>query len=284
MCGKYYADREFIPRLSTLFQDVGILPDTELREEWDRVLCEDGGHDVTESRNVFGCEGVSGSSSVSGCEGVSGSGSVAGSEGVAGCEGVSGSSSDHDQILDVSPTDRAVVISQSEGGLIASKMKWGFRDPYHAGLVINARSESAAEKPMFAESVLERRCVIPASGYYEWDRSKSRYRFTRPDGGLVLLAGIFRQEIVTDLHRDPGYDDKVRIKEQQFTEPHFTILTAPANECMKPVHPRMPVTVDPDEIRKWIMDRGRIDELLGRDQMELLREQDSGQIVLDLRL
>ena len=204
MCGKYYADREFIPHLSTLFNDLGIIPDRELREEWESVLLDEE---------------------------------------------------------DISPTDRAVTISASGEGLVASKMKWGLRDPYHDTLVINARSESAAEKPMFAESICERRCVIPASGYYEWDRSKSRYRFTRPDGGLVLLAGIYRQELA---------------------EPHFTILTAEANECMKPVHPRMPVTIGQDEIRKWIMDRGSIDEILGRRQEELDREQDQGQIAMDL--
>ena len=236
MCGKYYADREFIPHLSTLFKDVGILPDPELREEWERVLLEDDDPDMS-------------------------------------C------GSDHDQILDVNPTDRAVVISLSESGLVASKMKWGFKDPYHESLVINARSESAAEKPMFSESVREHRCVIPASGYYEWDRSKSRYRFTRPDGGLVLLAGIYRQEIMTDKLGDPQDNEG-----QRATEPHFTILTAPANECMKAVHTRMPVTVDPGEIKTWIMDRNRTDELLGRDQMELLRVQDSGQIALDLGL
>lgn len=236
MCGKYYADREFIPHLSTLFKDVGIMPDPELREEWERVLLEDDSPDADGSH-------------------------------------------DHDRILDINPTDRAVVISQSEDGLIASKMKWGFRDPYHESLVINARSESAAEKPMFAESVRERRCVIPASGYYEWDRSKSRYRFTRPEGGLVLLAGIYRQEIMTDRSGDPQDNEGKRT-----TEPHFTILTASANECMKPVHPRMPVTVDPGEIRKWIVDRNKTDELLGREQMELLREQDSGQIAMDLGL
>ena len=237
MCGKYYADREFIPHLSTLFKEQGIVPDPELREEWERVLCEESnGQDMT---------GVS----------------------------------DHDQILDVSPTDRAFVISQSEGGLIATKMKWGFRDPFHDSLVINARSESAAEKPMFAESVRERRCVIPASGYYEWDRSKSRYRFTRPDGGLVLLAGIYRQEITTDKRGNTEDADELRA-----TEPHFTILTAHANECMRPVHPRMPVMIDPVEIKTWIMDRSRTSELLCREQMELLREQDSGQIVLDLGL
>lgn len=217
MCGKYYADREFIPRLSTLFREQGIAPDEELREEWEKVLLED--------------------------------------------EDRQGSGGPFRQVADVSPTDRAVTISASDDGLIASKMRWGFRDPYHEHLVINARCESAAEKPMFAESVRGRRCVIPASGYYEWDRLKSRYRFKRPDGGLILLAGIYRQEMA---------------------EPHFTVLTAEANECMRPVHTRMPVTINADEIHSWITDRHAADEMLGRVQEELLRVQDSGQIAMDL--
>ena len=210
MCGKYYADREFIPHLSSLFKDIGVTPDRELREEWEKVLLE---------------------------------------------------KDDSEAVKDVDPTDKAITISLSDGGLVASKMKWGFRDPYHDTLVINARSESAAEKQMFAESIRERRCVIPASGYYEWDRSRSRYRFRRPDGGLVLLAGIYRNELA---------------------EPHFTILTAEANDCMKPVHPRMPVTIGQDEIKDWITDRNAAGEYISRRQEELERLQDSGQIAMDL--
>ena len=210
MCGKYYADREFIPHLSSLFKDIGVAPDRELREEWEKVLLE---------------------------------------------------KDDSEAVKDVDPTDKAITISLSDGVLVASKMKWGFRDPYHDTLVINARSESAAEKQMFAESIRERRCVIPASGYYEWDRSRSRYRFRRPDGGLVLLAGIYRNELA---------------------EPHFTILTAEANDCMKPVHPRMPVTIGQDEIKDWITDRNAAGEYLSRRQEELERLQDSGQITMDL--
>ena len=210
MCGKYYADREFIPHLSSLFKDIGVTPDRELREEWEKVLLEEY---------------------------------------------------DSEAVTDVNPTDKAITISLSDGGLVASKMKWGFRDPYHDTLVINARSESAVEKQMFAESIRERRCVIPASGYYEWDRSRSRYRFRRPDGGLVLLAGIYRNELA---------------------EPHFTILTAEANDCMKPVHPRMPVTIGQDEIKDWITDRNAAGEYISRRQEELERLQDSGQIAMDL--
>lgn len=205
MCGKYYADREFIPRLSTLFKENDILTDPELKEEWDKVLYEDS--------------------------------------------------------RDVSPTDSAVTISLSSDGLFASKMKWGFRDPYHDSLVINARAETASEKQMFRESVRERRCVIPASGYYEWDPAKARYRFRKDDGGLILLAGIYRSE--------QG-------------EPHYTILTTQANECMKPVHDRMPVTVSPEEIRPWITDMSSAAGILARRPEELLRIQDSGQISMEL--
>ncbi|MBR2548269.1 MAG: SOS response-associated peptidase family protein [Eubacterium sp.] len=232
MCGKYYADREFIPHLSSLFKDIGVTPDRELREEWEKVLLE---------------------------------------------------GNDSETFTDVNPTDRAITISLSDGGLVASKMKWGFHDPYHDTLVINARSESAAEKQMFAESIKERRCVIPASGYYEWDRSRSRYRFRRPDGGLVLLAGIYRQELVSRPDKDCiETGDQSSLPAEAPFETHFTILTTEANECMKPVHPRMPVTVGTDEIRKWIMDETYKSDILGRVQEELIREQDSGQMTMDL--
>ena len=210
MCGKYYADREFIPRLSELFKDENIIPDPELREEWRKVLTDEEGQD----------------------------------------DG-----------FDVNPTDSAVTISASESGIRASKMKWGFRDPYHNSLVINARSETAPEKQMFAESMRDRRCIIPASGYYEWDSARARYRFSRPDGGLVLLAGFYRKETGED---------------------HYTILTTEANECMASVHPRMPVTIEKYEIRDWLEDEGFAREALTRKQSGLEKVQDAGQISMDI--
>ena len=134
MCGKYYKDREFIPRLNTLFSEENIYPDEGL------VMEQDGEPDV-------------------------------------------------------SPTDRSVIIHMSGDNVTASDMEWGFRDPYHDSLVINARAESLFEKKMFSESVQKRRCLIPVSGYYEWDSAKARYRFSAADGELILLAGLYRQEL-----------------------------------------------------------------------------------------
>lgn len=210
MCGKYYADREFIPRLSSLFSEEEIYPDADLRKEWDAVL--------SGSPGTF-------------------------------------------KEQDISPTDSGVTIFSSGGKLVASKMNWGFRDPYHDTLVINARAESVFEKSMFRDSIRERRCVIPASGYYEWDRAKARYRFSVPDGGLILLAGFYRMEL---------------------GKPHYTIITTCANECMAPVHTRMPVALDKKDIRKWLTDDDSVHEYLEQEQEELKREQDAGQISMDL--
>ena len=139
----------------------------------------------------------------------------------------------------------------------ASEMTWGFTNPVKKGLIINARAETAREKVTFADSVAKRRCVIPASGFYEWDPYKARYRFTSPEGGLLLLAGFYR--------REQGV-------------PRFTILTTEANDSMIKVHDRMPVMISREEIRPWIGDDAKLPDFLSRKQVSLVCEQDSGQI------
>ena len=158
---------------------------------------------------------------------------------------------------DVRPSDASAVIYQNGKDLTAGGMRWGFSNPYGKGLIINARAETAAEKNLFADSVAKRRCIIPASGFYEWDPYKARFRFKLPDGGLILMAGFWHEEQGT---------------------PRYTILTTEANESMKPVHDRMPVMIGRDEIRTWITEDERIPEFLQRPQVRLVREQDSGQI------
>ena len=162
---------------------------------------------------------------------------------------------------DVFPSDPSTVIRGGEGALLAENMQWGYRVPNGSGLIINARAETAKEKKMFSDSVRNRRCVIPASGFYEWDKYKTKYRFTLPDSGLILLAGFYRDE-----------EDGRR----------YTILTTEANDSMKPVHGRMPLMIGRDEIRPWISDDGKLDGFLERPQIPLVCEQASGQIGMDL--
>lgn len=176
----------------------------------------------------------------------------------------------HDKVpgrRDIHPSDFAVILHKGgeksgkrESFISISEMAWGFSNPVSKGLIINARAETAREKKTFADSIARRRCVIPASGFYEWDRYKSRFRFTSPDGGLLLLAGFYREE--------QGL-------------PRFTVLTTEANDSMIRVHDRMPLMIGRDEIRTWIENDTALPEFLNRKQAELICEMDTGQMRMD---
>ncbi|NLA70831.1 MAG: SOS response-associated peptidase [Clostridiaceae bacterium] len=113
-------------------------------------------------------------------------------------------------------------------------MKWGFKG-YDNRLIINARSETALEKPMFRDAMQYRRCLIPASGYYEWESvngSKERYEFFLPAGPL-FLAGCFREE----------NDDPILT---------FVILTRQATPEFTHIHNRMPVIIPRSQMTSWL--------------------------------
>lgn len=115
-------------------------------------------------------------------------------------------------------------------------MKWGFSD-FHGRPIINARSETVLEKPMFQASVMERRCLIPASGYYEWQREgskKIKYQFFVPNVP-IYFAGCWRQE-----------------KGNPFRT--FVILTRPAVGALEVIHDRMPVIIPQRHMRTWLHD------------------------------
>lgn len=114
----------------------------------------------------------------------------------------------------VRPTDTATVLAP--GGALA--LRFGFR--LAAGrLVVNARSETVLEKPLFRQLVLAGRVAVPAQCFYEWDRQKVRHAFSRFDGRDLMLAGLC--------------DGK-----------SFAILTTAANAGMAPVHDRMPLVLE----------------------------------------
>ena len=163
---------------------------------------------------------------------------------------------------DIRPSDASAVICRDGDDLKAINMRWGFDNPYAKGLIINTRSETARDKALFSDSIMNRRCIIPASGFYEWDVYKARFRFFLPDE-LLFMAGLYREE-----------QGALR----------YTILTTEANESMSPVHDRMPLMIGKDEIRPWITDNERLAEFLERPQVRLIREQDSGQIRMDFGL
>jgi putative SOS response-associated peptidase YedK len=103
----------------------------------------------------------------------------------------------------------------------------------------NARAESIAIKPMFRDSFRSRRCLIPASGYYEWHdtpEGKQPYYFTRRDGQVMTIAGI-----------QDGWLDKAT---GEMTRSCGMVITEP-NAFVAEVHDRMPVILEPDQFEAW---------------------------------
>ena len=108
-------------------------------------------------------------------------------------------------------------------------MRWGY--PMAHTLVINARAETVREKPMFRESVAWRRCVIPTTGFYEWDREKRKYLFRLPGEDVLYMAGLY---------------------ERREGEDRYCILTTAANRSMAPIHDRMPLVLRREQLEPWL--------------------------------
>ena len=142
-----------------------------------------------------------------------------------------------------------VIASDRNGRRSAFPMKWGFRIPGRS-IVVNARTETAAERPAFRESWRKRRCIIPASWYYEWEhlvssngRKKTGDKFMiQPEGSCVTwLAGLYRIE------------DEL---------PVFTVLTREPTEELRRIHDRMPLIMPGDMIDEWIRPDSRPEEMI----------------------
>ena len=135
---------------------------------------------------------------------------------------------------DIYPTMEApVILKNGEEGLKADSMAWGFPGRDKKQLLINARAESALERKTFRDSIQHRRCIIPAKGFYEWDKSKEKFSYERKDAPVLFMAGCYNR-----------YQGGER----------FVILTTGANPSVAPVHHRMPLILDPEELENWVLD------------------------------
>ncbi|BDF70877.1 DUF159 family protein [Oscillospiraceae bacterium] len=156
---------------------------------------------------------------------------------------------------EVFPTNAVAVLSELAGELAPRPMVWGYpRFRGKSGSIINARSETAGERPMFRRSLAERRCVIPTTGFFEWGPGegggKRKYRFNRPGTRALYLAGLWNEFA---------------------GEEKCVILTTAANASVAAVHDRMPVILAWDEARAWVRDAGAAREILGRTPPALER-------------
>lgn len=155
---------------------------------------------------------------------------------------------------DIHPGDTAPVITAAGdqcGSLRACRQKWGYPGPGGKGLVFNARSESVFEKRMFRDSVSQRRAAVPVSWFYEWNKNKEKFTFTKEGSRILFLAGFYGR-----------YEDGDR----------FVILTTQANASMAPVHSRMPLVLEREQVREWILDSKKTKELLGQEPPRLARD------------
>lgn len=134
---------------------------------------------------------------------------------------------------DVFPTNTVPAICGDQDSLILSDMIWGFPHFNGKGVIINARCESVKTKMTFRDSFSHNRCIIPATGFYEWDREKSKIRFEGKDSNILYMAGIWK-----------SCEDAKR----------FVILTTKANESVRNVHDRMPLLLKVNELENWIFE------------------------------
>jgi len=157
----------------------------------------------------------------------------------------------------IAPTQVTAVVRSSENTRRLDLLRWGFmpswaKDISIGSRMINARSESLPDKPAFRKAVRFRRCIVPASGFYEWKPDGSRkvpYYIRLSDGTPMGLAGIW---------------EAWKTPEGFFLET-FTILTTSANPLITPIHDRMPVILHPDAYDLWL-DKG----VSNPEQLQLL--------------
>ena len=162
---------------------------------------------------------------------------------------------------DIRPSEIAVIVSGNDGLLRAQNMRWGFPGFDGKSLLINARSESASEKVTFAESVRNRRCIIAASGFYEWNKAKEKVAFELPEKQPIYMAGLWKNF---------GGEDR------------FVIITTTANESMIPVHDRMPLILDEKDLRSWILDNTKTSEFLSKEGPQLVKYQEFEQMTFGI--
>ena len=168
---------------------------------------------------------------------------------------------------EVRPTDLVPVIAPSSKSLEPTvfPMVWGFTIPRRQTSLFNARVESATEKPTFKESWEKRRCIVPASWYYEWEhlinastgKSKTgdKCMIQAKGSSVIYLAGLYRLEEIAGIQ-----------------VPVFTILTREPSDEIRFIHDRMPVMLPKEYIREWVNPNGKPEEIIRAAQTEMVFE------------
>ncbi len=150
--------------------------------------------------------------------------------------------------FNICPTQPVGVVTSDEGTRRLRPMRWGFiphwyKTPTDGPLLINARAETIAQKPAFGAAVRARRCLIAATGFYEWTKDNAGNRlpwyFSDPNGGPLVFAGIYQEWTKGDA-------------------PVMTcaIVTCTASPWMAETHHREPLRLAPTDWARWLGETG----------------------------
>ena len=146
--------------------------------------------------------------------------------------------------FNICPSENISVLVSNSGKRKFGQMRWGFVPHWYKSvadgpLLFNARAETLAKKPAFRDACRKRRCLIPADGFYEWEKkvgSKSKpFYVRRSDRQQMIFAGIWQFS--------DDREDRV---------PTCTIITVPASEQISGIHNRMPLLIDPSDWAGWL--------------------------------
>ena len=156
----------------------------------------------------------------------------------------------------IAPSERIPVIRQTDEGYTLFEMKWGLvpswsKTPTTPFSTFNARIETVAEKPMFRSALRHRRCLIPASGFYEWhteNKHKQPYYFSMADGEEMALAGLWEEWKSSD----------GEILQS------CTIVVGQSNPLVGKIHDRMATIVPEASYANWLDPMGNTEELLAK--------------------
>lgn len=150
---------------------------------------------------------------------------------------------------EIRPTDIAAVIAPDKnGGIAAFPMMWGFHIPQYRAPIVNCRIETAPAKPLWSDSWLHRRCIIPATWYYEWEhirlangkeKAGNKYMIQPKGAENIWLAGLYRFE-----------------EHQGIQVPVFSVVTRPSSDSVKQLHDRMPLLLPEECAKDWVSRKG----------------------------
>ena len=165
----------------------------------------------------------------------------------------------------IAPTQDVLVIQADpdSGRRVATTMRWGLIPSWSSGdkvgsgpPMINARSETLAEKPTFRNAVRRRRCLIPADGFYEWQQTagggrgkKQPFYIHRPDGSPFAFAGLWERWTARS-NRETGLESSSG--KEALTIDSCTIVTTTASSAIQELHERMPVILAPGDYSTWL--------------------------------